>query len=99
METGLRPGEKLYEELLIASRDLEKTGNGMIFVEHQPPVTPEELERKLTLLNDALEKTMRTEDVSCIREVLHRVVPTFHEPEEVNRTQGEEVEAPAPAVS
>lgn len=99
VETGLRPGEKLYEELLIASRDLEKTVNGMIFVEHQPPVTPEELERKLTLLNDALEKTMRTEDVSCIREVLHRVVPTFHEPEEVNRTQGEEVEAPAPAVS
>ena len=64
----------------------------MIFVEHQPPVTPEELERKLTLLNDALEKTMRTEDVSCIREVLHRVVPTFHEPEEVNAAQGKEDE-------
>ena len=94
VETGLRPGEKLYEELLIASRDLEKTVNGMIFVEHQPPVTPEELERKLTLLNDALEKTMRMEDVSCIREVLHRVVPTFHEPEEVNRTQGDTVEIP-----
>lgn len=99
VETGLRPGEKLYEELLIANRELEKTVNGMIFVEHQPPVTPEELERKLTLLNDALEKTMRTEDISCIREVLHRVVPTFCEPDEVNRTQGEEVEAPAPAVS
>ena len=94
METGLRPGEKLYEELLIAGRDLEKTGNGMIFVEHQPPITPEELERKLSLLQDALDKTMRTEDVSCIREVLHRVVPTFHEPEEVNRTQGETVEIP-----
>lgn len=94
VETGLRPGEKLYEELLIASRDLEKTGNGMIFVEHQPPVTPEELERKLALLNDALEKTMRTEDVSCIREVLHRVVPTFHEPEEVNAAQGDTVEIP-----
>ena len=94
VETGLRPGEKLYEELLVSSRDLEKTVNGMIFVEHQPPVTPEELERKLTLLNDALEKTMRTEDVSCIREVLHRVVPTFHEPEEVNRKQGDTVEIP-----
>ena len=94
VETGLRPGEKLYEELLVASRDLEKTGNGMIFVEHQPPVTPEELERKLTLLNDALEKTMRTEDVSCIREVLHRVVPTFYEPEEVNAAQGDTVENP-----
>ena len=94
VETGLRPGEKLYEELLIASRDLEKTVNGMIFVEHQPPVTPEELERKLTLLNDAMEKTMRTEDVSCIREVLHRVVPTFHEPDEVNAAQGDTVEIP-----
>ena len=58
-------------------------------------ITPEELERKLTLLNDALEKTMRTEDVSCIRAVLHRVVPTFHEPEEVNACQGETVEIPA----
>ena len=94
VETGLRPGEKLYEELLVASRDLEKTGNGMIFVEHQPPVMPEELERKLTLLNDALEKTMRTEDISCIREVLHRVVPTFHEPEEVNAAQGDTVQIP-----
>ena len=99
VETGLRPGEKLYEELLVSSRDLEKTVNGMIFVEHQPPVTPEELERKLTLLNDALEKTMRTEDVSCIREVLHRVVPTFHEPEEVNRTQGDTVEIPQQEVA
>ena len=94
VETGLRPGEKLYEELLVASRDLEKTGNGMIFVEHQPPITPEELERKLTLLRDALDKTMRTEDTSCIREVLHRVVPTFHEPEEVNACQGDTVEIP-----
>ena len=94
VETGLRPGEKLYEELLVASRDLEKTVNGMIFVEHQPSITPEELERKLTLLNDALERTMRTEDVSCIRQVLHRVVPTFHEPEEVNACQGDTVEIP-----
>ena len=94
VETGLRPGEKLYEELLVASRDLEKTGNGMIFVEHQPPITPEELERKLALLRDALDKTLRTEDVSCIRQVLHRVVPTFHEPEEVNACQGDTVEIP-----
>ena len=94
VETGLRPGEKLYEELLIANRDLEKTGNGMIFVEHQPPITPEELERKLSLLQDALDKTMRTEDISCIRQVLHRVVPTFHEPEEVNAAQGDTVQIP-----
>ena len=64
-----------------------------------PTMHGEELERKLTLLNDALEKTMRTEDVSCIREVLHRVVPTFHEPEEVNRTQGDTVKIPKQEVA
>ena len=37
---------------------------------------------------------MRTEDISCIRAVLHRVVPTFHEPEEVNAAQGDTVKIP-----
>ena len=89
IETGLRPGEKLYEELLIASRDIEKTENEKIFVEHQPVVTPEELAEKLEILRAALEK-----DPSVIRSALHRVVPTFREPEELNNAQGERVEIP-----
>ena len=89
IETGLRPGEKLYEELLIASRDIEKTENEKIFVEHQPVVTPEELAEKLEILRAALEK-----DPSAIRSALHRVVPTFREPEELNNAQGERVEIP-----
>lgn len=80
VETGLRPGEKLYEELLIASRDIEQTENSQIFIERQPAITPGELREKLEILQEALEK----DDSSCIREALHRVVPTFHEPEEVN---------------
>lgn len=90
VETGLRPGEKLYEELLIASRDIEKTENDQIFVERQPAVTPEELEGKLAVLAAALEKN----DPTVIRDALHRVVPTFHEPEELNREQGQEVQIP-----
>jgi len=90
VETGLRPGEKLYEELLIASRDIEKTENGRIFVERQPAVTPEELEDKLSVLSAALEEN----DPAAIRQALHQVVPTFHEPEEVNRVQGDEVHIP-----
>lgn len=90
VETGLRPGEKLYEELLIASRDIEKTENDQIFIERQPAVTPEELEDKLSILSRALEKT----EPGAIRAALHQVVPTFHEPEEVNRDQGEEVRIP-----
>ena len=33
VETGLRPGEKLYEELLIKTETLDKTENNMIFIE------------------------------------------------------------------
>ena len=90
VETGLRPGEKLYEELLIASRDIETTENDRIFVERQPAVTPEELEDKLSILSEALEDG----GPAAIRKALHRVVPTFHEPEEVNRVQGDEVRIP-----
>lgn len=90
IETGLRPGEKLYEELLIASRDIEKTENDQIFVERQPSITPEEMEGKLAYLAAALEKN----DPTIIRDALHHVVPTFHEPEDLNRTQGSEVRIP-----
>ena len=90
VETGLRPGEKLYEELLIASRDIEKTENDQIFIERQPGVTPEELEEKLAYLAAALEKN----DPTIIRGALHHVVPTFHEPEELNNSQGREVHIP-----
>ena len=90
VETGLRPGEKLYEELLIASRDIEKTENDQIFVERQPPVTPEELDGKLAVLMAAVEKN----DPTVIRSALHQVVPTFHEPEELNREQGKKVQIP-----
>ena len=95
VETGLRPGEKLYEELLIASRDIEQTENSQIFIERQPAITPGELREKLEILQEALEKN----DSSCIREALHRVVPTFHEPEEVNCGQGAEVRIPQQAAS
>ena len=90
IETGLRPGEKLYEELLVASRDIEKTENDQIFVERQPAVTPEELRGKLAVLEAALEKNAP----SVIRGALHMVVPHFHEPEDFNNEQGEEVVIP-----
>ena len=80
VETGLRPGEKLYEELLIKTEHLAKTDNDMIFVERDEPLTPEEIEGKLTVLKQALS----TEDDEVIRTALKQVVPTYHSPEEVN---------------
>ncbi|MBE6995185.1 MAG: polysaccharide biosynthesis protein [Ruminococcaceae bacterium] len=90
VETGLRPGEKLYEELLVASRDIEKTENEQIFIERQPAITPEELRDKLAVLEAALEKN----DPKVIRSAIHQVVPYFYEPEELNQNQGDEVEIP-----
>ena len=77
VETGLRPGEKLYEELLVASRDIEKTENNKIFVERQPVITRDEMMGKLEILKQALEAN----SPDAIREALHEVVPTFYEPD------------------
>lgn len=90
IETGLRPGEKLYEELLVASRDIEKTENDKIYIERQPAVTEEKLQAKLSVLQAALEKN----DPTIIRDALHEVVPYFFEPEDLNKEQGETVELP-----
>ena len=35
---GLRPGEKLYEELLVKTEELDKTPNSMIFIERDAPL-------------------------------------------------------------
>lgn len=63
IETGLRPGEKLYEELLMDSKTLEKTENNLIFIEHEAPVSMEELNVKLNTLRSAcdtgLDETVR----------------------------------------
>ena len=39
VETALRPGEKLYEELLVKDERLTKTDNEKIFIEKDEPVS------------------------------------------------------------
>ena len=80
IETGLRPGEKLYEELLIKSEALDATENKMIFIEKDKPLGREAIKEKLDVLSSALE----AENDENIRQALHSVVPTFHTPEFVN---------------
>ena len=92
VETGLRPGEKLYEELLVASRDIEKTENNKIFVERQPPITRDELQNKLDILAQALENN----DPDQVRAALHCVVPTFYDPEIWNGSFAGETDAEQP---
>ena len=81
IETGLRPGEKLFEELLIKSDTLTKTDNDLIFIEKDTPLKKEEIEEKLEILHKAIE----SEDDNDAREALRSVVPTFRRPEEINK--------------
>ena len=86
IETGLRPGEKLYEELLIKTENLSKTDNDMIFIEHDAPPTREEMEQKLDMLRRVVLESEDEIEAQAVREAMKRAVPTFREPEEVNRT-------------
>ncbi len=80
VETGLRPGEKLYEELLIKTEELDKTENSMIFVERDEPLSREEIQKKLEVLQQAAD----TYDNALCKKALKQVVPTYHSPKEVN---------------
>lgn len=81
VETGLRPGEKLFEELLIKSDTLTKTENDLIFIEKDIPLSKEVINEKLQVLKKAIEN----EDDNDAREALRSVVPTFRRPEEINQ--------------
>ena len=81
VETGLRPGEKLYEELLVKTEELDKTSNSMIFIERDKALSAEEIDARL----DALKKACETGDDLKAKEALRSAVPTFKRPEEVNK--------------
>ena len=88
VETGLRPGEKLYEELLIQNDEhLEKTNNNLIFVERDTPLSREAVDEKLEVLKTVLDGT--NEDIKL---ALMKVVPTFRSPDVVNRHAAESKE-------
>ena len=81
--TGLREGEKLYEQLLMQEEGLTATKHDKIFVSKPMNVQMEELERKLQILDK-----IKDEDENLINQVkqtMKRVVPTYREPEEVNK--------------
>ena len=75
--TGLRPGEKLYEELLLDEEGLEKTKNELIYIGH--PIEFDE-----TAFREGLESLREeaADNSDHIREAIKRMVPEYHEPEQ-----------------
>ena len=80
--TGLRPGEKLYEEILMAEEGLQATKHDKIFVSQPMHLQMSELEEKL----DILGKLQYDDSYSKqhIKEIMKSVVPTYKQPEKVN---------------
>lgn len=81
IEIGLRPGEKLYEELLMQTGNLDKTENNKIFVEQQGVRSKEELENDLRILHKAIDDKVSNEE--CIA-LMKTLVPTYKSPVEIN---------------
>ena len=70
--TGLRPGEKLYEELLLDTEGIEKTANDLIFIGH-----PTTVDEKYLLLNLAALKDAQSMTPQQLRAQLHSLVAEY----------------------
>ncbi|HHW31821.1 MAG TPA: polysaccharide biosynthesis protein [Clostridiaceae bacterium] len=69
--TGLRPGEKLYEEMLMAEENLRKTKHEKIFIAKPLDLSFNEVLLCVKLLENSLN------DQSSIRENIAKVIPTY----------------------
>ena len=75
--TGLRPGEKLYEELLMDEEGLQDTENKMIHIGKPIDMDEEKFMHQLIQLRDAA-----NEDSDAIRAMVKKIVPTYQMPKE-----------------
>ncbi len=71
--TGLRPGEKLFEELLMNEEGLKSTANKKIFIGNQIAIDEEDLLQKL----GELQKFADANDSEGVVDMLAQIVPTF----------------------
>ena len=71
--TGLRPGEKMYEELLMDEEGLKKTANKMIFIGKPIEFDEEKFEKQLEMLSrDTKQET------GNVRRAVKEIVDTYH---------------------
>ena len=71
--TGLRPGEKLYEELLVKEEGIQKTDNNLIYI--GKPLEFDEV-HFLSGLKKLEEATMI--ESPNVKQLVSQIVPTYH---------------------
>ena len=71
--TGLRPGEKMFEELSLNEEDFGRTENKLIFVAKPTPIELPELESKLKKLDNIVQNS---DDLEAIKDVLLEEINT-----------------------
>ena len=71
--TGLRPGEKLYEELLLDTSTAKKTDHNKIFIENPESIPLEDLEQRLSILRGIVSQ----DDRPVLVQFLTDLVPTY----------------------
>ena len=71
--TGLRPGEKLYEELLMDEEGMTQTQNEMIFIGHPIRMDDAKFEEQLAYLDE-----VSREETDRMKEIVSEIVPTYH---------------------
>ncbi len=82
--TGLRPGEKLYEELLMGEEGLRKTANDKIFIGQQIDIEENSFYKNLEEMRTICNTNDKTDVVNKLKEL----VPTFkHDEEQFNKMQ------------
>ncbi|MCM1044002.1 MAG: polysaccharide biosynthesis protein [Candidatus Gastranaerophilales bacterium] len=69
---GLRPGEKMYEELLMNEEGLRETANKMIYIGRPIEYDEEEFEKQLERLEAA-----SLDEEEDVREIIKEIVPTY----------------------
>ncbi len=71
--TGLRPGEKLFEELIIDDNRVGKTNLNKVFVEKLPEITIEEVEKNLA----SMKKAIKSGEKYAVAAALKNAVDTY----------------------
>ena len=74
--TGLRPGEKLYEELLMSEEGLTETKHEKIFIAPPSNIEMKDIEGKLEKLDETL-KNCNNEQHEKIKKTIKQIVPTY----------------------